>query len=145
MAADYSLIEKELPSLIPKQKDRGAVKVQEGPYGPVPDTLRQGFSSVKNDISYSHPLESSVKNYFQVQDKRNMTMLRSIQGLHAPLKLQLERSLASQKKRLPSLPSSMVALETLLGFDTTIDFDDFLNDPSDSEIERVTHSVMEDK
>ena len=33
----------------------------------------------------------------------------------------------SQKQRLPCLPSSMVALETLLGIDTTIDFEDFLN------------------
>ncbi|CAB3997511.1 proteasome maturation -like [Paramuricea clavata] len=145
MAARYSLEGKELPSLLPKQKPLSETKVKEGHYGPVPDTLRQGFSSVQNDLSCSHPLEYSERNYLQVQDKRDMMMLRDIQGLHAPLKLQLERSLASQKQRLPCLPSSMVALETLLGFDTTIDFDDFLNDPYDSEIARDVHSVMENQ
>ena len=136
---------KELPSLLPKPNPPSQAKVKDGHYGPVPDTLRQGFSSIQNDLTYSHPLEYSEKNYLQVQEKGKMLMLRNIQGLHAPLKLQLERSLASQKRRLPCLPSSMVALETLLGFDTTIDFDDFLNDPHDSEITRDTHSLMENQ
>ncbi|XP_046852890.1 proteasome maturation protein-like [Xenia sp. Carnegie-2017] len=137
--------EKELPSLLPKQEALSEVSKVESHFGPVPDIFRQGFSNVQNDLSCSHPLEYSEKNYFHVQNKRDMMMLRSIQGLHAPLKLQLERTLASQKRRLPCLPSSMVALETLVGMDTTIGFDDFLNDPCDGETPRDVHSLMENR
>lgn len=86
----------------------------------------------------------------------NFNTLRNIQGLHAPLKLQMEYRAARQVlfdsclhvsyttntlcssclnvalpfvqiQRLPFLPSSNLALDTLRGSDDTIGFEDILN------------------
>ncbi|XP_028358807.2 proteasome maturation protein [Phyllostomus discolor] len=54
------------------------------------DLLRKGFTCVKNELLPSHPLELSEKNFQLNQDKMNFSTLRNIQGLCAPLKLQME-------------------------------------------------------
>ncbi|XP_030637847.1 proteasome maturation protein [Chanos chanos] len=117
---------------------------QAGSYG-VPDTLRRGFSSVKNELLPSHPLELSEKNFQLNQDKMNFSTLRSIQGLHAPLKLQMEYRAARQIQRLPFLQSSNLALDTLRGNDETIGFEDILNDPAQSEMMGEPHIMTEFK
>ena len=91
------------------------------------------------------------------QDKLNFSTLRNIQGLHAPLKLQMEYRAARQVllftplpalvfihqawpyvlislllssfqiQRLPFLQSSNLALDTLRGSDESIGFEDILN------------------
>ncbi|KAF4018063.1 hypothetical protein G4228_009780 [Cervus hanglu yarkandensis] len=76
------------------------------------DLLRKGFSCVKNELLPSHPLELSEKNY---QDKMNFSTLRNIQGLFAPLKLQMEFKAVQQVQRLPFLPSSNLSLDILRG------------------------------
>lgn len=90
------------------------------------------------------------------QDKMNFSTLRNIQGLHAPLKLQMEYRAARQVaavlfqvfscfvlffsfsvltptvsslqiQRLPFLQSSNLALDTLRNSDESIGFEDVLN------------------
>ena len=43
------------------------------------------------------------------------------------MRLKTEKETLSQVRRAPGLPSSMIALETVLGTDETIEFEDFLN------------------
>eukprot|EP00062_Callorhinchus_milii_P015223 gi/632965244/ref/XP_007898794.1/ PREDICTED: proteasome maturation protein [Callorhinchus milii] len=111
----------------------------------VHDTLRRGFTNVKSELLPSHPLEISEKNFQLTQDKMNFTTLRNIQGLHAPLKLQMEYKAVQQVQRLPFLMSSNIALETLRGSDECIGFEDVLNDPSQSEFMGEPHLMMEYK
>ncbi|CAL8321001.1 unnamed protein product [Boreogadus saida] len=113
-----------------------------GSYG-VQDTLRSGFSSVKNEILPSHPLELSEKNFQVNQEKMNFATVRNIQGLHAPLKLQMEYRAARQIQRLPFLPSSNLALDTLRNSDESIGFEDILNDPYQSEMMGEPHMMTE--
>ncbi|MCV4655560.1 proteasome maturation protein, partial [Escherichia coli] len=61
---------------------------------------------MKNELLPSHPLELSEKNFQLNQDKMNFSTLRNIQGLFAPLKLQMEFKAVQQVQRLPFLPSS---------------------------------------
>lgn len=75
----------------------------------------------------------------------NFSTLRNIQGLHAPLKLQMEYRAASQIQRLPFLPSSNLALDTLRGNDEAIGFEDILNDPAQSEMMGEPHMMVEYK
>ncbi|XP_031428609.1 proteasome maturation protein [Clupea harengus] len=117
---------------------------QAGAYG-VQDTMRRGFSSVKNELLPSHTLEISEKNFQLNQDKMNFSTLRNIQGLHAPLKLQMEYKAARQIQRLPFLQSSNLALDTLRGSDDTIGFEDILNDPTQSEMVGEPHMMVEYK
>ncbi|KAM3935990.1 proteasome maturation protein [Leptodactylus fuscus] len=110
----------------------------------VQDTLRTGFTSVQSDLLPSHPLELSEKNFQINQDKVNFSTLRNIQGLHAPLKLQMELRAAKQVQRLPFLQSSNIALDTLRG-NECIGFEDILCDPSESELIGEPHMMMEHK
>uniref|UniRef100_A0A5F9CE39 Proteasome maturation protein n=1 Tax=Oryctolagus cuniculus TaxID=9986 RepID=A0A5F9CE39_RABIT len=91
------------------------------------DLLRKGFSCVKNELLPSHPLELSEKNFQLNQDKMNFSTLRNIQGLFAPLKLQMEFKAVQQVQRLPFLTSSNLSLDILRGNDETIGFEDILN------------------
>uniref|UniRef100_A0A8B9EWC7 Proteasome maturation protein n=1 Tax=Amazona collaria TaxID=241587 RepID=A0A8B9EWC7_9PSIT len=91
------------------------------------DLLRRGFTSVKSELLPSHPLELIEKNFQLNQDKTNFATLRNIQGLHAPLKLQMEFRAVKQVQRLPFLHSSNLALDTLRGNDGSISFEDILN------------------
>ena len=50
----------------------------------------------------------------------NFSTLRNIQGLFAPLKLQMEFKAVQQVQRLPFLPSSNLSLDILRGNDETI-------------------------
>ncbi|KAM5288015.1 LOW QUALITY PROTEIN: proteasome maturation protein [Ctenodactylus gundi] len=109
------------------------------------DLLRKGFSCVKNELLPSHPLELSEKNFQLNQDKMNFSTLRNIQGLFAPLKLQMEFKAVQQVQRLPFLPSSNLSLDILRGSDETIGFEDILNDPSQSELMGEPHSMVEYK
>uniref|UniRef100_A0A8C6WN20 Proteasome maturation protein n=1 Tax=Neogobius melanostomus TaxID=47308 RepID=A0A8C6WN20_9GOBI len=113
----------------------------QGSYG-LQDSLRSGFTSVKNELLPSHPLELSEKTK-QRQDELDHTP--NIQGLHAPLKLQMEHRAARQIQRLPFLPSSNLALDTLRGSDDTIGFEDILNDPAQSEMMGEPHLMVEYK
>uniref|UniRef100_A0A8B9RPC0 Proteasome maturation protein n=1 Tax=Accipiter nisus TaxID=211598 RepID=A0A8B9RPC0_9AVES len=103
------------------------------------------FTSVKNELLPSHPLELAEKNFQLNQDKTNFATLRNIQGLHAPLKLQMEFRAVKQAQRLPFLHSSNIALDTLRGNDECIGFEDILNDPSQSEVMGEPHMMMEYK
>nr|XP_058897800.1 LOW QUALITY PROTEIN: proteasome maturation protein [Kogia breviceps] len=109
------------------------------------DLLRKGFSYVKNELLPSHPLELSEKNFQLSQDKMNFSTLRNIQGLFAPLKLQMEFKAVQQVQRLPFLPSSNLSLDILRGNDETIGFEDILNDPSQSELMGEPHLMVEYK
>jgi len=115
-----------------------------GHYG-VPDHMRTGFANVKSGLISSHPLETTEKNFLQNQEILDFKMLRNTQGLQAPLKLKMERAVASKIQRLPCLPSSMVALDTLMGTDESIGFEDFLNVAGDSEVTCDPHLTMENK
>uniref|UniRef100_A0A8D1F4F7 Proteasome maturation protein n=1 Tax=Sus scrofa TaxID=9823 RepID=A0A8D1F4F7_PIG len=109
------------------------------------DLLRKGFSCVRNELLPSHPLELSEKNFQLNQDKMNFSTLRNIQGLFAPLKLQMEFKAVQQVQHLPFLPSSNLSLDILRGNDETIGFEDILNDPSQSELMGEPHLMVEYK
>ncbi|XP_057390606.1 proteasome maturation protein-like [Balaenoptera acutorostrata] len=109
------------------------------------DLLQKGFSCVKNELLPSHPLELSGKKFQLDQDKMNFSTLRNIQGLFAPLKLQMEFKAVQQVQRLPFLPSSNLSLDILRGNDETTGFEGILNNPSQSELMGEPHLMVEYK
>ncbi|XP_024624597.1 proteasome maturation protein-like [Neophocaena asiaeorientalis asiaeorientalis] len=109
------------------------------------DLLQKGFSCVKIELLPSHPLELSGKKFQLDQDKMNFSTLRNIQGLFAPLKLQMEFKAVQQVQHLPFLPSSNLSLDILRGNDELLDFEGVLNDPSKSELMGEPHLMVEYK
>jgi hypothetical protein len=55
---------------------------------------------------------------------RQRKILAASYGQHVPLRMQIESEILSKFRRLPSLQSSMLGLETLAGRDTQIDVAD---------------------
>lgn len=84
----------------------------------------------------SHPSPSphptNHTNQLQRKEREFRARLDTISrlyGVAAAMRLKTEKDVLSQIRRAPGLPSSMVGLETVLGTDETIEFEDFLNDP----------------
>jgi len=105
--------------------------------------LINGFSSIKQKMVGKHPLEALERTHKQRMDNNSYSLLKSMQGIHAPLRLMVERRAAQQIGRLPFLSSSNVMLEVLDGRDETIGFEDVLNDPTQPEVMAPPHMLIE--
>ncbi|XP_054724104.1 proteasome maturation protein-like [Uloborus diversus] len=132
----------DLPSL--KTQPQAVEKVQmkeSGDYSSY-DMMTNGFMSVRSQLCVQHPIEYSEKNFVENREKMKLSFLRSSQGLHAPLRILHEKNAVRKVQRLPFLPSSNIALETLEGRDEFIDFgDNIFNDPEEG-VESIASPFM---
>ncbi|XP_055333335.1 proteasome maturation protein-like [Paramacrobiotus metropolitanus] len=121
----------------------GAVEQESvNPHG-LRDALQSGLSSVARKAVDVHPLEISELYHDTQEDRMNYAMLRSTQGIHAPLRLQMEKFLVKQPSRNSVMPSSNLHLDVLNGKDETIDLEDVLNAPEYWEKEVHPHLLLE--
>ncbi|KAI9311328.1 proteasome maturation factor UMP1-domain-containing protein [Dichotomocladium elegans] len=109
------------------------------------DTLRYGTRSIKSEVLPGHPIEERLNQWAENQWELKLNMARNIHGMHAPIKMMMERDIVSKRQRMPVLPSSNLHLDILMGKDETIDFEDFLNDPAMSTDFLDVHAAMEHK
>ncbi|KAE9593451.1 hypothetical protein Lal_00029307 [Lupinus albus] len=94
------------------------------------DALRFGLHGVKSDIVGSHPLQSARR----VDEVMKRQCLINLYGTAFPVKQELETQILSRFQRPPgAIPSSMLGLEALTGDLDNFGFEDYLNDPSESE------------
>ncbi|XP_034950027.1 proteasome maturation protein [Chelonus insularis] len=131
-----------LPPLKAKASVPDTFEISSGHYG-IPNPLVDGLAT--NNIGSSHPLEAAERNFHQNQLQREMTILRNVQGLHAPLRLAMELKSTENIGRLPFLPSSSVMRDILLGRDEEIGFEDVLNTPEFREQMLQPHATVEKK
>uniref|UniRef100_A0A1J3E7T3 Cyclin-B1-2 n=2 Tax=Noccaea caerulescens TaxID=107243 RepID=A0A1J3E7T3_NOCCA len=98
------------------------------------DALRFGLQGVKSDIVGSHPLESSYESEKKSHEAMKRNITAQIYGSALPLKMDMDRQILSRFQR-PSgpIPSSMLGLEVCTGALDNFGFEDYLNDPRDSE------------
>ena len=99
-----------------------------------------------SDVAYSsahaHPVEAIQQNWLRTQLETKHFLLASVYGAALPMALRTEIETLAKVQRLPGLPSSRVGLECLLGRDETLDFEDFLGLPQDSEHEPVDQRFL---
>ncbi|KAG8197620.1 hypothetical protein JTE90_001551 [Oedothorax gibbosus] len=135
----------DLPSLKPQPKLADKVQLNETGEFRMHETMTNGFAAVRGQLCNPHALEHSEKIYKDNAEKMRLAMLRSTQGIHAPLKIMYEKNAARKVQRLPFLPSSNIALETLEGRDEFVDYDDYIfHDPEEGvEMLASPHMVME--
>ncbi|CAO3642909.1 unnamed protein product [Mucor hiemalis] len=81
----------------------------------------------------------------ETQWELKLNLARQAYGMHAPIKMEMEKSIVEKRQRLPVIPNSNLHLDILLGKDETIDYEDFLNDPAMATESLDLHSVMEHK
>ncbi|XP_071951686.1 proteasome maturation protein-like [Antedon mediterranea] len=130
------------PSLRPTHEGGVEIQHEKSNYG-VPDVMTYGISDAKSKLTPVHPLEYSEKHYDGNQDELTMRMLRNTQGLHAPLKLRMEKHMLKQIPKGPCIASTNIGLETLTGEDLDIDVKDVYNAPEDAEVMGHPQAMME--
>ncbi|KAK6279731.1 hypothetical protein POUND7_019998 [Theobroma cacao] len=125
------------------------------------DALRFGLHGVKSDLVGSHPLQSAYESAKKMQEEMRRKVLANTYGTALPLKMDLDRQILSRSAsktligykgrwrllrfQRPLLPSSMLGLEALTGTLDDFGFEDYLNDPRESETVRPLdlHHSME--
>jgi len=112
---------------------------------PSPMIYGLGANSKRINLVSSHPLEASEKTYLNRQEQQEFAMLRKIQGLHAPMKLQMERKITMKSGHLPFLPRSNASYDALTGRDELITFEDFLGHAHEPERMGQPHAMVEKK
>ncbi|XP_063413424.1 proteasome maturation protein-like isoform X1 [Mytilus trossulus] len=130
------------PSMRPAVRGEHTVDIPEDQYG-VPNVMLHGLQPGRKLERAVHPLEYSEKHWDENKRTMDFSMLRNTQGLHAPLKLQMEIHTAKHFGRLPCLASSNTMLDTLTGRDDLINFDDIFNSPYESEMVGDAHLLLE--
>ncbi|XP_073156933.1 cyclin-B1-2-like [Henckelia pumila] len=110
------------------------------------DPLRYGIHGVKSDIIEPHPLQSAYRSAKLKQEDMKKRILCNTYGAAFPMKMELDRQILSKFQRPPgAIPSSFLGLEAIDGSLEAFGFEDYLNDPKDSESFRTTdmHHGME--
>ncbi|KIO24967.1 hypothetical protein M407DRAFT_244259 [Tulasnella calospora MUT 4182] len=108
------------------------------------DTLRYGQRSLADDISTGNGLQRRLDNWEETQDNLKLNMQRNLYGLHAPVRLMMERKLVGYNPHFPTLKQSNIHLDILMGRDETLDATDLFADPIMGP-EFQIHSDMEKK
>ncbi|KAL2552105.1 Proteasome maturation factor UMP1 [Forsythia ovata] len=104
------------------------------PLGRQIDPLRHGIHGVKSDIIESHPLESAYRTAKVKQEEMKKKILTNTYGAAFPMKMELDRQILTKFQRPPgAIPSSFLGLEAMTGTLEGFGFEDYLNDPRDSE------------
>merc|ERR1712060_370406 len=93
----------------------------------------------------SHSVETIQRNWLQNQLQTKHHIMGNVYGAHLPMRIKMEMNVLSQVRRLPGLRSSHVGLDTILGRDETIDFEDYLGQPEMSEHELDFRHALEQK
>mmetsp|Transcript_27216 Transcript_27216/g.45759 ORF Transcript_27216/g.45759 Transcript_27216/m.45759 type:complete len:130 (-) Transcript_27216:219-608(-) len=108
------------------------------------DVLRTKNSSVEAGVA-SHPVQIIQKQHKVNTVEGKMKMLAKIHGVHVPMRLKMDQTILAQQKRfpVPGLKPSFVGLETMLGQDETIEFEDYLNKQEFSEKQIDIHTEIE--
>ncbi|KAI9016004.1 proteasome maturation factor UMP1-domain-containing protein [Hyaloraphidium curvatum] len=126
MASSYRIVPPALST--PSSSQTRESQAQTTDLG-VHDALRFGLRTVRSEILPAHPLENRLKHWTETQDKLKLQMARDVYGIHAPIRIQMERHLVSQGKAFnPFVASSNLSRDILNGSDDTIEFEDFLGD-----------------
>ncbi|CAG0914064.1 unnamed protein product [Notodromas monacha] len=113
-------------------------------YGLVsPLTYGPGVDAKIFDCGFRHPVEKIEMEHEQNFDILQKVTARRLQGIHMPLRLEMERRAAAKVSRLPFLPSSNLMLDVLTGKEDTLDFSDFLGMPEFREVSGQPHAVVE--
>lgn len=92
--------------------------------GPV-DHFRQGFNSLESEMQSRHPVSMVMSRDSAWNNK--MDMVRRNYGSHMAMRLSTEKAMFDHPHRVRGLESSSIGLQTVLGNDESISFEDFLN------------------
>ncbi|KAF9014750.1 proteasome maturation factor UMP1 [Hymenopellis radicata] len=85
------------------------------------DTLQYGPRTIATEIKTESGLKGRLESWEETQDNLKLTMQRNVYGMHAPMRLLMERKIVSANPHMPALPQSNLHLDILMGRDETIE------------------------
>ncbi|KAJ7456434.1 proteasome maturation factor UMP1 [Mycena latifolia] len=85
------------------------------------DTLQYGPRSIAAEIKTEGGLKERLENWEETQDNLKLTFQRNVFGMHAPMRLLMERKIVSASPHMPAMPQSNLHLDILMGCDETIE------------------------
>ncbi|KAF8976312.1 proteasome maturation factor UMP1 [Cyathus striatus] len=85
------------------------------------DTLQYGPLSLSAQVKSEGGLKDRLNNWEETQDNVRLTLQRNIYGMHAPMRLLMERKIVTAGSHLPVMPQSNLHLDILMGRDELID------------------------
>ncbi|TFK40925.1 proteasome maturation factor UMP1 [Crucibulum laeve] len=108
------------------------------------DTLQYGPRSLAAELKSDGSLKERLQNWEATQDNAKLTLQRNIYGMHAPMRLMMERRIVASNPHITDMPHSNIHLDILMGRDETIDPTDiFLGMESGPSLD--IHKEMEKK
>nr|CAG4644466.1 EOG090X0J8E [Lepidurus arcticus] len=108
------------------------------------EAFKETLCGEKSKYGYGSSFQRTAsERRHDVWKQADFTMLKNIQGIHAPLRLHMEQRAVSRIGHLPFLPRHNALLDALTGNDLNIDFDDVLCNPAESEVMGQPHAMME--
>ncbi|KAF8891556.1 proteasome maturation factor UMP1 [Mucidula mucida] len=85
------------------------------------DTLQYGPRTIATEVKTESGLKERLESWDETQDNLKLTMQRNVYGMHAPMRLLMERKIVSANPHMPALPQSNLHLDILMGRDETIE------------------------
>jgi len=108
------------------------------------DTLQYGPRSIAAEIKTEGGLKDRIENWEETQDNLKLTLQRNLYGMHAPMRLLMERKIVATNPHMPALPQSNLHLDILMGRDETIVPADIFGGMEDTPPQNI-HRDMEKK
>ncbi|THH11382.1 hypothetical protein EW145_g696 [Phellinidium pouzarii] len=130
--------------LVPSSSDKTASVQDTSNSLGLHDTMRYGLRSLATEARAQSELKHRLDNWEETQDNLQLTFQRHIYGVHAPIRLMMERKIASTNMHIPAFPRSNVHLDILMGRDETLDFADIFGEVETSPPMDI-HEQMERK
>ncbi|KAK7688290.1 hypothetical protein QCA50_008660 [Cerrena zonata] len=109
------------------------------------DTLRYGPRSLASEVKTTSTVKDRLENWEATQDNLKLTTLRNVYGLHAPVRLLMERRAVSYNPHMPAYPTSNIHLDVLMGRDEALECADFMMPTSELQQPLSIHADMERK
>jgi proteasome maturation protein len=93
----------------------------------------------------AHPVEAIQNNWLTQQLDTKHFLMANAFGSHMPMRIRMELETVAQSRRLPGMPTCNIAMETILGRDETIEFEDYLGGAHNSEVTVDFRQLLEKK
>ncbi|KAJ8520338.1 hypothetical protein ONZ45_g2800 [Pleurotus djamor] len=108
------------------------------------DTMQYGPRSIAAEVKTQSELKGRLENWDETRDATKLNLLRNAQGMHAPMRLLMERRIVSENPHMPGFDDSNIHLDILMGRDETIEPSDIFG-LADTKLPLNAHSEMEKK
>ncbi|KAH8120685.1 proteasome maturation factor UMP1-domain-containing protein [Phellopilus nigrolimitatus] len=114
--------------LVPSSSDKTASVQDTSNSLGLHDALQYGPRSLATEARAQSQLKQRLDNWEETQDDLKLNIQRDLYGLHAPVRLMMERKIVSTNMHMPALPRSNIHLDILMGRDESLDIADIFGE-----------------